>query len=208
MLSLRKLGFTMIELLIVIAVLGILAVAVLAAINPIEQINRGRDTGSRSDAEQLLSAIDRYYAGKGFYPWSDGASSLNTSTFGSDPDALISLDSADITIGDDDLPLLNNVSSGGSAEVKESFITRITDPGYNHLGIYNNGVTSSSTYVCFLPKSASFREEAWNRCSNDDHTGLDDAIPSDFPAGACPADGTCATAATADAAIACQICLP
>lgn len=208
MLSIRRLGFTMIELLIVIAVLGILAVAVLAAINPIEQINRGRDTGSRSDAEQLLSAIDRYYAGKGYYPWSDGASSLNTSTFGSGTDALITLDTAAITIGDDALPLLSNVSSGGSAEVKESFITRITDPGYNHLGIYNNGVTSSSTYVCFTPKSASFREEAWTRCSNDDHTGLDGSIPTDFPADACPADGSCATAATADDAVACQICLP
>ncbi len=208
MLSLRKLGFTMIELLIVIAVLGILAVAVLAAINPIEQINRGRDTGSRSDAEQLISASDRYYAGKGYYPWADGASSLNTSTFGANPDDLTILDDADILIGGDDLPILQNLSSGGSAEVKESFITRITDPGYNHLGIYNNGVTSSSTYVCFTPKSASFREEAWTRCSNDDHTGLDTSIPTDFPAQACPADGTCATAASADEAIACQICLP
>ncbi len=208
MFSIRRLGFTMIELLIVIAVLGILAVAVLAAINPIEQINRGRDTGSRSDAEQLLSAIDRYYAGKGYYPWADGASSLNTSTFGSGADALLPLNDAAITIGDDALPILSNVSSGGSAEVKESFITRITDPGYNFLGIYNNGVTSSSTYVCFLPKSASFREEDWNRCSNDDHTGLDASIPSDFPADACPADGSCATAATADDAVACQICLP
>ena len=64
-----QMAFTMIELLIVIAILGILAVAVLAAINPVEQINRGRDTGSRSDAEQLLSAIDRFYAYKGYYPW-------------------------------------------------------------------------------------------------------------------------------------------
>jgi prepilin-type N-terminal cleavage/methylation domain-containing protein len=67
--AMQKFGFTMIELLIVIAVLGILAVAVLASINPIEQINRGRDTGSRGDAEQLISAIDRYYAAKGYYPW-------------------------------------------------------------------------------------------------------------------------------------------
>ncbi|PJA42861.1 prepilin-type cleavage/methylation domain-containing protein, partial [Candidatus Woesebacteria bacterium CG_4_9_14_3_um_filter_39_10] len=62
-------GFTLIELLIVIAVLGILAVAVLSAINPIEQINRSRDTGSRSDAEQLLGGVDRYYATNGYYPW-------------------------------------------------------------------------------------------------------------------------------------------
>lgn len=201
MLSIRRLGFTMIELLIVIAVLGILAVAVLAAINPIEQINRGKDTGSRSDAEQLLSAIDRYYAGKGFYPWADGASSVNTSTFGSGADALITLDAADIAIGDDSLEILTNVSAGGSAEVKESFITRITDPGYNFLGIYNNGNPSSSTYVCFSPKSASFREEAWTRCT-------DTTLPTDFPADACPATATCTTATSADAAIDCKICLP
>ncbi|MCX6797274.1 MAG: prepilin-type N-terminal cleavage/methylation domain-containing protein [Candidatus Doudnabacteria bacterium] len=66
-------GFTMIELLIVIAVLGVLAVAVLATINPIEQINRGRDTGSRGDTEQLLSAIDRYNANKCLWPWQDAA---------------------------------------------------------------------------------------------------------------------------------------
>ncbi|MBU4016638.1 prepilin-type N-terminal cleavage/methylation domain-containing protein, partial [Patescibacteria group bacterium] len=38
-------GFTLIELLIVIAVLGILATGVLIALDPIEQINRGRDSG-------------------------------------------------------------------------------------------------------------------------------------------------------------------
>jgi prepilin-type N-terminal cleavage/methylation domain-containing protein len=76
MFSLRRLGFTMIELLIVIAVLGILAVAVLAAINPIEQIKRGKDTGSRSDAEQQISAIDRFYASQGYYPWMTGAADL------------------------------------------------------------------------------------------------------------------------------------
>ena len=47
----------MIELLVVISILGILAVIVLAAINPLEQINRGRDTASRSDAEQLFECV-------------------------------------------------------------------------------------------------------------------------------------------------------
>ena len=69
-------GFTMIELLIVIAILGILAVAVLAAINPIEQINRGRDTGTRSDAEQLLGAIDRFMHFKA-QSWLSGATDLS-----------------------------------------------------------------------------------------------------------------------------------
>ena len=68
---LAQLGFTMIELLVVIAVIGVLAVAVLSSINPIEQINKGRDTGHRSDAAQLINAIDRYYAIHEIYPWND-----------------------------------------------------------------------------------------------------------------------------------------
>src|SRR5579872_4230016 len=66
-------GFTLIELLIVIAILGILATAVLSAINPVEQINRGRDTGTQSDAEQLISAIQRFNASNGYFPWLTGA---------------------------------------------------------------------------------------------------------------------------------------
>lgn len=204
----KRLGFTMIELLIVIAVLGILAVAVLAAINPIEQINRGRDTGSRSDSEQLLSAIDRYYASKGYYPWVIGATSGNTDTFGTGTDALFELNTAAITVGGDAQPILTNLSSGGASEVKESFVTRTTTTGYNFLKIYNNGDVTASTYVCFLPKSASFREEAWNRCTNDLHTGFDATLPSDFPPDACAAGATCETAATADVATGCYICLP
>jgi len=205
----RKLGFTMIELLIVIAVLGILAVAVLAAINPIEQINRGKDTGSRSDAEQLLSATDRYYASKGYYPWTSGANSNQTMiTGGSGAVATLTvLDAAAKQVGNEQQAMLNNLSTGGSSELKASFVTRIVDPTYNWLNIYNNGISGSSTYVCFEPKSASFREEAWNRCSNDTHTGLD-TLPADFPATACPNDGTCAQAATADVAVGCLICLP
>ena len=72
----KQAGFTMIELLVVIAVLGILAAAVLSAINPIEQINKGRDTGHRSDAEQLLSAVDRYFALHELYPLNDYMSIL------------------------------------------------------------------------------------------------------------------------------------
>jgi prepilin-type N-terminal cleavage/methylation domain-containing protein len=62
-------GFTLVELLIVIALIGVLAVAVLAAINPLEQLNRARDTGMESDASQLLAAIDRYYASQERFPW-------------------------------------------------------------------------------------------------------------------------------------------
>ena len=209
----KKLGFTMIELLIVIAVLGILAVAVLASINPIEQINRGRDTGSRSDAEQLISAIDRYYAAKGYYPWMTNGVSPNTWTDPAGVTAgdgdLVQLDSTNSDLGVDSIDILTSLSSGGTAEVKSSFTSRLIDPAAsNYLSVYNSGVSGESTYACFIPKSASFREEAWSRCSNAAHDAVNASLPTDFPPGACPSDDTCATADTSDTALGCYVCLP
>ena len=66
--NLRK-GFTLIELLIVIVIIGVLATAVLSAINPIEQINKARDAGRRSDAAELLNALERFYSAYEDYPW-------------------------------------------------------------------------------------------------------------------------------------------
>lgn len=188
-------GFTLIELLIVIAVLGILAVAVLSAINPIEQINRSRDTGSRSDSEQLISAIERYYAGNssGLYPWQV------------DDEASVSLDfvQADATWLDapSGASVLNKLSETGTGELKQSFTDRISDqdPG---LFVFHSTNESDSTYVCFKPQSMNFRAAAWERC----RTGITDL--SDFPAtDACPAT-SCTEATTAEDATECYSCLP
>mgnify|MGYP002725594237 CR=1 FL=1 len=62
-------GFTLIELLIVIVVIGILATAVLSAINPVEQIRKSQDASKKSDAAELLNALERYYATFQMYPW-------------------------------------------------------------------------------------------------------------------------------------------
>lgn len=175
-------GFTMIELLIVIAVLGILAVAVLSAINPIEQINRSRDTGSRSDAEQLLSAIDRFYANQGYYPWRSGA----TDTADFTALTQITEDSPAVT-GAPECSMLERLSNGdaavtgcvGAEELKTSFTTRITEldaggqPKANPLYIYFEDGPGHSVYICFAPKSGSFKTEAEKRCT--------DGLPADLP---------------------------
>ena len=186
----RKLGFTMIELLIVIAVLGILAVAVLAAINPIEQINRGRDTGSRSDAEQLLSAIDRFYTSQAYYPWQTGASDLaNEPLAWSDIGAVADTAATPVL-------MLTKLSTGGTSELKSSFVTRVNSATYNTMYAYTRGTQGDSVYICFLPKSGAFKEEAKTRCGTDG-----DGMPAD-------AAGIVATVCDTAADTAYWICLP
>lgn len=190
-------GFTMIELLIVIAVLGILAVAVLAAINPIEQINRGRDTGSRSDAEQLLSAIDRYNASQMVWPWQGAADDAEAVGWTQVTAALPAAPTGGC-------PLLSNLrydetdaSCLGTDEVKQAFVNRITDSLYNALYIEYGGATGDSVYICFSPQSMSFSQEADTRC--------DAGVPTGFPALAC--DGCDALTGASGESEDC-ICLP
>jgi len=192
----RQFGFTMIELLIVMSILGILSVAVLSAINPIEQINRGRDTGSRSDAEQLLSAIDRFYAFQGYYPWQTGATDTDHTAL-----ALTELSSVNSVRDSASAPcsILAKLSSGsaldsnctsGSNELKSTFINRIVKDGYNHLSIYNHGSTGDSTYLCFKVKSKAFETEADSRCGDANGSGLPTDIDSTTKALLCAGYGS------------------
>lgn len=178
----RKLssGFTLIELLIVISVLGILAVAVLSAINPIEQINRGKDTASRSDAEQLLGAMDRFYTNNGYYVW-------KVDTTGTDDLGWTKVVNA---WTDTSTAVLTKLSAGvagiSTGELKSSFVTRIVGSKYNYLWAYNKGVQGDSTYVCFKPLSAALSTEAATRC-------LAANKPSDYPPSACGNTTDCGT---------------
>lgn len=62
----RQSGFTIVELLIVIVVIGILAAITIVAYNGIQQ--RGRDAQRRSDVASLQKALELFRAEKGGYP--------------------------------------------------------------------------------------------------------------------------------------------
>lgn len=66
-----KLGFTLIEVLIVIAVLGILAAGVLVVIDPFEQLARSRDSVRISAVRQLSKAMSGYRISNPAYPTQD-----------------------------------------------------------------------------------------------------------------------------------------
>ena len=65
--SSRK-GFTLIEMLIVIAIIGILSSIVLVGLGPIQR--RGRDARRQADLRQVQNALELYYNKCGYYPGS------------------------------------------------------------------------------------------------------------------------------------------
>ena len=62
----QKRGFTLIEMLIVIAIIGILASMVLVGLGPVQR--QGRDSRRIGDLRQVQNALELYYNKCGHYP--------------------------------------------------------------------------------------------------------------------------------------------
>ncbi len=60
--NLNQRGFTLVELLVVIAILAVLAVAVVVVLNPAELLKQARDSTRISDLAALNSAVALYFA--------------------------------------------------------------------------------------------------------------------------------------------------
>lgn len=183
--SVKQAGFTMIELLVVISVIGVLAVAVLSSINPIEQINKGRDTRTRSDAAQLINALERYFATHEYYAWNY----TNPNNGYTPPADLDEEDEFDVEFEFDATGALGGTPDVAdwdfaetlvdTAEVKQGFLSRLDDQ--DELYIYKGADSNATIYVCFEPESQAFKQEALDRCTagedpntNDpDYNGVD-----------------------------------
>jgi prepilin-type N-terminal cleavage/methylation domain-containing protein len=142
-------GFTLVELLIVVTLIGILAVAALAAINPIEQVNKTRDAQRKADANQLLAAIERYYASTLSYPWGDENSSL----FAPVNDVNIGVCGDDTCASDGKLITAQELKT--QFRQRSQFTTASSDPSENMYIYAGNG----SMAVCFVPSSKATRTE-------------------------------------------------
>ena len=64
----NKKGFTLLEILLVIATIGILASIVLVSINPNRQLAQVRNAERRSEVNTIYKAIEQYLIDKGSYP--------------------------------------------------------------------------------------------------------------------------------------------
>ena len=77
----RQSGFTLVELLVVIGVLGVLASGLLTAINPAAQLARARNSNRKSDLKMLADALERYRVTQGTYPVVGGWSGASGSSW-------------------------------------------------------------------------------------------------------------------------------
>ncbi len=130
-------GFTLIEMLIVMGVIAILAVAILSAIDPVEQMRKAEDSRMRSDTAELLNALERYYTTFREYPWSTA------------PDAdCPQFDGSPATC---DLPLDDLIDTN---ELKPQFANRELE------NYYITQDSNDSVHICFRPQSKSWDMEA------------------------------------------------
>ncbi len=76
-----KKGFTLIEILIVVAIIGILASVVLVGLGPVQR--QGRDARRISDLRQVQTGLELFFNKNGYYPnaasWTDVTNALVSS---------------------------------------------------------------------------------------------------------------------------------
>lgn len=141
-------GFTLIELLVVIGILGILAAALIATIDPFEQLKKGRDTTTRNTALEYLNALTRYYATHGTFPWGITTPPANCSA----PTSAVALNASSMT------GCTGALEEEG--ELKTGFGAAITNSGAaTDIRIYTSSGTSSSFNLCFSPTSKSLKAD-------------------------------------------------
>jgi len=186
----KNIGFTLVELLIVIALIAILSVAVLATINPIEQANKALDASVQNDAAEVLNAYERYFANSQSYPWmryidADDGGQLTTDSavFLESTDGgfgICYLDSGDVNTAASDTGVCNidpDLGVGAlieSDELKPSFANKsafqLVDANPIN-GLWTVKSQNGSIHVCFVPRAKSNRNNTDRLRCIDDGTG-------------------------------------
>jgi prepilin-type N-terminal cleavage/methylation domain-containing protein len=130
-------GFTITELLIVIALLGALATGLLATIDPMEQARKGTDATRAKTANAIYEALVRTGDVNGNYPWSSELTAVT------------------LTSAEGKAVLQNLVTAG---ELKEQF-AHISDK--DAAGIYlTASADGTMMFLCYTPSSKAYKAGA------------------------------------------------
>jgi prepilin-type N-terminal cleavage/methylation domain-containing protein len=151
----RNKGFTLIELIIGITILSLLAIGLLAALDPAEQFAKARDTSTRNTLLEIYGALQRYEAAQESYP--AGVASMINNTAGNSlrtnvggvitytfSDAVAAL----TTSGE----LKANFKNAAGSNLERIYLFKDIGGGA--------GLTDGKIMVCFRPTSKSFQLQA------------------------------------------------
>lgn len=168
-------GFTLIELLVVIGILGVLAAALVATIDPFEQLKKADDAKIKNISVEFQTALVRYYTTHGKFPWNDDASTSNpncTDLAGTGIDGA-KLNSSGV------LACLQNASGGSlisEGELKASFTSNVADLAKVYV-TWNSGDPTNAT-ICFSPTSKSQKAAPDTKWTNAQGTTVGASCPS------------------------------
>ena len=216
----RFAGFTLIELLVVITLIGVLAVAVLSALNPIEQINKARDAGKRADASQLLTALDRYFASNEKFPWNNYTGTVDDYTASVDLEFAGTADLVGVGVCGNGVTTDANVTGAGAGgcgddgylistqELKAQFGKRDyfknTAIETDKLYLYK-ALDEPSVSVCFVPASKATRDSAADPTTTLKDLAITGGVPTQVAV--CPGAPTSWSSFTGTNP-ACFVCIP
>ncbi len=151
--AIKQQGFTLIELLVVIGILGVLAAALIATIDPFEQLKKGNDSNVKNTAVEFANGNVRYYTTHTAFPWDDVASGGGGCNGAVAPDGSVALGTGSTAVG-----MLSCVQKLiDDNELKVGFINATAQLSR----IYANFTSGTKTLtVCFQPESKSQQNDA------------------------------------------------
>lgn len=79
----KNFGFTLVEILVVIAIIGILAAGFITILNPANHLKGSRDSKRKADLRQIQTGLELYRADNGTYPGNGSISCGGNLTNGS-----------------------------------------------------------------------------------------------------------------------------
>ncbi len=150
----RRKGFTLIELIIAITILALLAVGLLAALDPAEQFNKARDTSTREIAKEISGAIERFYAAQVTYPGAAASGTVGFPGTGTGPVAKSVIMTA--TSGLSGEAILNALINTG--ELKANFKVA-AGAALSKILVYRD-TANNSVFICYKPLSKQFKTQS------------------------------------------------